>query len=67
MQGVAGGGGQKLAKFCGRPIWMAPYRIIMVFVVVAHASRAYVVKPGDGLEDLKRYFGLHRKDVHVKC
>ena len=46
---------------------MAPYRIIMVFVVVAHASRAYVVKPGDGLEDLKRYFGLHRKDVHVKC
>ena len=30
----------------------------MAFVVVAHASRAYVGKLGDGLEEVKRYFGF---------
>ena len=38
----------------------------MVFVVVIHANRAYVVKPGDGLEEVKRYFGLQKKDVRLE-
>ena len=60
---TTGGGGQKLAKSCGRLLWMAPNDIVHCIMYIHNVVYIFVIKNCPGALQQSRPFFVSRRAV----